>query len=88
MKTLQNFARPLTVYVGDFADDSVKADFQASHIFNCSYTDFMASFYQFCNAIDTNQGIVFTMSESGLESALKDYRDISNEEYNLIKYDL
>jgi hypothetical protein len=89
MKTLQNFARPLTVYVGEFATDDMQSDINLYSYFDVSYSDFMAFFYPKCEMIDTNDNkIKFLITETRLESALVDYREVTDKEYNLIKYDL
>jgi hypothetical protein len=90
MKTLQNFARPVNLYMGDFVNDGEHSDFVAESFFQLPYSIFMASFYRLTDMIDTNDGLKFIITESALEKALIDWSDniTDGEKLSIIKYKL
>ena len=92
MKTLQNSARTVSVYVGDYANDGIDSEFAAHSILEVCYSDFMAWVYQNCNTAitykDNTLDIVvnFTLSNSALNTSINMCLDSLGENLNYKLY--
>ena len=81
MINLQNSARILSVYVGNYANEALDSDFNADSIIKIGYSDFMAWLYQNCNTCITfnentlEEVVNFTITSNQLNKCINNCFD-------------